>query len=262
MCSVAAPPAKQAGPQRNLMPARNFHLILNVYSMIAELQDIKKHYNQALSGRQKPVLDGVSLQIGENESIAVTGPSGSGKTTLLNILGTLDRPDSGTVILNGMSVPKLNESELARLRNGFIGFVFQLHFLLPQLSLIENVLLPLMPLHDKLARRAGRERAMRLIERMGLQDMINQKPSGLSVGECQRAAVVRALVNKPGLLLADEPTGSLDTETAARLGILLSELKKEERISMVVVTHSPELAACMDKIFRLGSGKLLPINKA
>jgi ABC-type lipoprotein export system ATPase subunit len=229
--------------------------------MLAELQDIRKHYNQASSARQKPVLDGISLQVGENESIAVTGPSGSGKTTLLNILGTLDRPDSGKVMLNGLNVRGMNESELAQMRNGFIGFVFQLHFLLPQLSLIENVLLPLLPVQDKAARKAGHERAMHLIERMGLQDMIHQKPSGLSVGECQRAAVVRALVNKPSLLLADEPTGSLDTETAARLGLLLAELKKEERISLVVVTHSPELAAQMDKIYKLGSGKLLPIIK-
>ncbi len=230
--------------------------------MLAELQDIKKHYNQVLSGRQKPVLDGVSLRIGKNESIAVTGPSGSGKTTLLNILGTLDTADSGSVILNGRNVIDLSEPELARLRNGFIGFVFQLHFLLPQLSLIGNVLLPLLPLKDKQARKAGHERAMQLIERVGLKDLVNQKPSGLSVGECQRAAVVRALVNKPALLLADEPTGSLDAETAARLGILLTELKNEEGISMVVVTHSPELAARMDKIYSLGSGKLLPINKA
>lgn len=230
--------------------------------MIAELKDIRKHYNQALSARQKPVLDGVSLQLGENESIAVTGPSGSGKTTLLNILGTLDRPDSGEVILNGRNTSGLKEPELARLRNGFIGFVFQLHFLLPQLSLIENVLLPMLPVKDKDALKAGRKRAVELIERMGLQDLIHQRPTELSVGECQRAAVVRALVNKPRLLLADEPTGSLDTETAARLGILLAELKKEEGISLVVVTHSPELAARMDKIYRLGSGKLLPITKA
>jgi len=229
--------------------------------MLAELRDIRKHYNQALSVRQKPVLDGISLSIGENESIAVTGPSGSGKTTLLNILGTLDMPDSGTVILNGSNVLELKEAGLARLRNRFIGFVFQLHYLLPQLSLVENVMLPLLPLKDKAAYRQGFERAMGLVERTGLQDLINQKPSGLSVGECQRAAVVRALVNRPRLLLADEPTGSLDAETAARLGELLSELRKEEGISLVVVTHSPELAGMMDKIYRLGLGKLLPINQ-
>lgn len=229
--------------------------------MLAELQDIRKHYNQALSARQKPVLDGISLSIGENESIAITGPSGSGKTTLLNILGTLDMPDSGTVILNGMNIRDLKETELAGLRNKFIGFVFQLHYLLPQLSLLENVMLPLLPLKDKSAYRKGFERALALVERTGLKDLINQKPSGLSVGECQRAAVVRALVNRPRLLLADEPTGSLDAETAARLGELLSELRKEEDITLVVVTHSPELAGIMDKVYRLGSGKLLPINK-
>ena len=229
--------------------------------MLAELRDIRTHYNQALSARQRPVLDGISLSIGENESIAVTGPSGSGKTTLLNILGTLDMPDSGTVILNGTNVLELKEAGLARLRSRFIGFVFQLHYLLPQLSLIENVMLPLLPLKEKAAYRQGFERAMGLVERTGLQDLINQKPSGLSVGECQRAAVVRALVNRPRLLLADEPTGSLDAETAARLGELLSELRKEEGISLVVVTHSPELAGLMDKIYRLALGKLLPINK-
>lgn len=230
--------------------------------MLAELQNITKHYNQALSDRQKPVLGGISLQIGENESIAVTGPSGSGKTTLLNILGTLDVPDSGLVKLQGMDIAGMKEPQLAGLRNTFIGFVFQLHYLLPQLSLLENVMLPLLPVKEKEARRAGRERACRLIERMGLKDLVNQKPSGLSAGECQRAAVVRALVNKPGLLLADEPTGSLDSETAARLGQLLSELQKEEKLSMVVVTHSHDLAARMDKIYSLVSGKLLPVTKS
>ncbi|MCX6283663.1 MAG: ATP-binding cassette domain-containing protein [Bacteroidetes bacterium] len=229
--------------------------------MLAELQDIRKHFNQALRTRQKPVLNRVSLQIAGNESIAITGPSGSGKTTLLNILGTLDIPDSGLVILNGMNTAGMKEPELAALRNGFIGFVFQLHFLLPQLSLLENVLLPLLPLKDQEARRAGRERASRLIVRMGLQDLVSEKPSRLSVGECQRAAVARALVNKPRLLLADEPTGSLDAETAALMGRLLSELQKEEKLSMIVVTHSSELAGQMDKIYKLGSGKLLPISK-
>ena len=188
----------------------------------------------------------------------MTGPSGSGKTTLLNILGTLDRADSGIVRLNGTDLSQMKEPELAGLRNRFIGFVFQLHFLLPQLSLIENVLLPTLPLKDKSLRKAGYERAMRLIGRMGLKDLVNQKPGELSVGECQRAAVVRALVNKPRLLLADEPTGSLDAENATLLGKMLAELKQEEGLSLVVVTHSPELAAQMDKTYRLGSGKLMP----
>lgn len=230
--------------------------------MLAELQNITKHYSQALSLRQKPVLDGLSFGVGENESIAITGPSGSGKTTLLNILGTLDRPDTGSVMLGGRDVLKMKDAELAGLRNGFIGFVFQLHFLLPQLSLLENVLLPRLPLKDKLLRKAGHERAMRLTELMGLKDLVHQRPTELSVGECQRAAVVRALVNKPRLLLADEPTGSLDAENAALLGRMLAVLQKEEGLSLVVVTHSPELAGQMDKIYKLGSGKLLQISKA
>jgi len=230
--------------------------------MIAELLNIKKHYNQALSGRQKPVLDGISLQIGENDSIAITGPSGSGKTTLLNILGTLDKPDNGTVKLNGLTVNEMQEPEIAGLRNKFIGFVFQLHFLLPQLSLLENVLLPLLPLKDQAVRKAGKDRVIKLIERTGLQDLIHQRPPELSVGECQRAAVVRALANNPRLLLADEPTGSLDAETAAHMGRLLTDLQKEEKFSLVVVTHSPDLAGQMDKIYRLGLGKLMPISRA
>lgn len=226
--------------------------------MLAELQHITKHYNQALSLRQKPVLSGISLSVRENESIAITGPSGSGKTTLLNILGTLDNPDSGKVILNGKHTAGMKDQELSALRNSFIGFVFQLHFLLPQLTLIENVLLPTLPLKDVSMRKAGYERAIRLIGRMDLNDLVNQKPGELSVGECQRAAVVRALVNKPSLLLADEPTGSLDAENAELLTRLLRELKNEEGLSLVIVTHSPELAGQMDKIYRLGSGKLMP----
>ncbi|MEI6885104.1 MAG: ABC transporter ATP-binding protein [Bacteroidota bacterium] len=226
--------------------------------MLAELHNITKHYNQAVSLRQKPVLDGISLSVGEKESIAVTGPSGSGKTTLLNILGTLDTPDSGRVILNGQNTAGMKDAELAALRNTFIGFVFQLHFLLPQLSLIENVMLPTLPLKDASLRKTAYERALRLTGRMGLQDLLKQKPGELSVGECQRAAVVRALVNRPRLLLADEPTGSLDAENAALLGRLLKELHTEEGLTLVVVTHSPELAAQMDKIYTLRSGKLLP----
>ena len=226
--------------------------------MLAELQNITKHYNQAVSLRQKPVLDGISLSVGENESIAVTGPSGSGKTTLLNILGTLDTPDSGKVIVNGQNTARMKDKEMSAFRNTFIGFVFQLHFLLPQLSLIENVMLPTLPLKDASLRKTAYERALRLTGRMGLKDLLNQKPGELSVGECQRAAVVRALVNRPRLLLADEPTGSLDAENAALLGRLLKELHTEEGLTLVVVTHSPELAAQMGKIYTLRSGKLLP----
>ena len=224
--------------------------------VIAELRDITKSYGRPEAGNYSLILDQVSLVIGEQESMAITGPSGSGKSTLLNILGTLDQPTSGEVILNGTAVRLFDEKGLAAIRSRFTGFVFQQHHLLPQLSLLENVLLPLMPLKDKMKRESATERAYRLIERVGLKSQAHRRPAGLSVGECQRAAVVRALVNQPRLLLADEPTGSLDAASAANLGQLLAELNREENLAVVVVTHSMEIASLMGKIYRLSSGKL------
>lgn len=228
--------------------------------MLAEVKDLYKRYNQLEPDRQKPVLDGISLSINTGESIAVTGPSGSGKTTLLNMFGTLDRPDAGRILLNGLDPFVMKEDELAALRNSFIGFVFQLHYLLPQLSLLENVLLPALPLKDPESKRSARERAGYLITKMGLSSMSHRKPAELSVGECQRAAVARALVNKPAILLADEPTGSLDSETAETTGRLLASLKQEEGLAMLVVTHSPVLASLMDREYRLSAGKLSHIR--
>lgn len=222
--------------------------------MLAELQQVSKHYDH-------PVLNGISLVVNAGDSIAITGPSGSGKSTLLNILGTLDRPTSGRVVLNGKQVDLLNEDQLAGIRRTFIGFVFQLHYLLPQLTLLENILLPLLPEKDRAMVKAAEQRAFRLIERVGLSSRISHLPGALSVGECQRAAVVRALINKPGLLLADEPTGSLDEENAATLGSLLTELNREEKLGMVVVTHSMELAGRMNVICRLHHGNLEKIEK-
>lgn len=217
--------------------------------MLAELHNVSKHYDQ-------PVLKDISLIIHSGDSIAIVGPSGSGKSTLLNILGTLDRPTSGRVILNGEPVEFLDDDKRAGIRNHFIGFVFQLHYLLPQLTLFENVLLPLLPEKDRSVVREAEQRAVQLIERVGLSERSNHLPEQLSVGECQRAAVVRALVNKPGLLLADEPTGSLDEEHAAALGNMLAELNIEEKMGLVVVTHSMELARRMKVIYRLHQGRL------
>jgi lipoprotein-releasing system ATP-binding protein len=224
--------------------------------MLAELQNISKSFGQQGSDTYSLILDQVSLQIGEHESLAIVGPSGSGKSTLLNILGTLDRPSSGKVILNGTCVDDFDEELQAAVRNQFIGFVFQQHHLLPQLTLVENVLLPVMPVKNKSKRKDATERAYQLIERVGLKNHVNRRPAYLSVGECQRAAVVRALVNQPGLLLADEPTGSLDASNAMQLGQLLSELNREQNIAVVVVTHSLEIASLMGRTFRLTSGKL------
>lgn len=223
--------------------------------MLAELQQVSKHYDH-------PVLNEISLSVHRGDSIAIIGPSGSGKSTLLNILGTLDHPSSGHVVLNGQPVESLDDNQLADLRNHFIGYVFQLHYLLPQLTLRENILLPLLPERDRSVVKTTEERATRLIARVGLTDRTDHLPGAVSVGECQRAAVVRALINKPGLLLADEPTGSLDEENAAALGILLDELNREENLGMVLVTHSIELARRMKVIYRLHRGRLEMIEKA
>jgi ABC-type lipoprotein export system ATPase subunit len=225
--------------------------------MLAELSQITKYYEQQDSSVRNHVLQEISLQIANNERIAIVGPSGSGKSTLLNILGTLDRPSSGKVLLDGAAVDQMQEVQLAELRNTFMGFVFQMHHLLPQLTLFENVMLPVLPRKDKSATKAAGQRAVHLIERVGLINHMHQYPSQLSVGECQRAAVVRALINQPRLLLADEPTGSLDAANAEKLATLLAELNREQNVAMVIVTHSMELAAKMDKIYQLREGRLV-----
>ena len=224
--------------------------------MLAELQHITKYYEQPGTAIRNQVLDDISMKIAVSDRIAIVGPSGSGKSTLLNILGTLDKPSTGNIILNGASVDQLNENRLAEIRNTFVGFVFQMHHLLPQLTLLENVLLPLLPQKDKTILKSANERALHLISRVGLSAHLHQYPSQLSVGECQRTAVVRALINQPKLLLADEPTGSLDAATADQLATLLTELNKEQNVALVIVTHSMELAAKMVKIYHLREGKL------
>jgi lipoprotein-releasing system ATP-binding protein len=223
--------------------------------MLAELHNISKQYEQG-SGIWNEILHQISLSIDEKDSIAIIGPSGSGKSTLLNILGTLDRPSSGNVILDGTPIESLDDNHLATIRNQFIGFVFQLHHLLPQLTLIENVLLPALPIKDKSIRTLTTERGHHLIERVGLTKQMHQRPWQLSVGECQRAAVVRALINQPRLLLADEPTGSLDAGNAGQLGQLFGDLNLDHNLAVVVVTHSAELAARMGRIYKLSAGSL------
>lgn len=225
--------------------------------MLAELQHITKYYGQPGTSLQYYVLDDISFKIENNERIAIVGPSGSGKSTLLNILGTLDKPSAGKVFLDGSPIDQMNDIRLAEVRNSIIGFVFQMHHLLPQLTLLENVLLPLLPSKDKPSLKQAHERAYSLIERVGLSNHLHKFPSQLSVGECQRTAVVRALINRPRLLLADEPTGSLDGSNAGELAQLLIDLNKEQNVALVIVTHSMELAARMDKIYRLQGGKLI-----
>lgn len=225
--------------------------------MLLELSNITRFYQTAGPETKRIVLDDVSISIAEADSIAITGPSGSGKSTLLNIMGSLDRPDSGSVKFQDEEIGSLKETELALIRNRKIGFVFQQHYLLPQLSLLENALLPLLAGNDKTEMKKAEIHALDLFETVGLADKINRHPAELSVGECQRAAVVRALINNPILVLADEPTGSLDHASAQKMGELLSNINKKFSIALVVVTHSAEIAAMMKTQYQIDNGKLL-----
>jgi len=199
------------------------------------------------------VLRGADLDVAAGASVAVVGPSGSGKTTLLQLIGALDAPDAGTVALDGADFGRLDEAGRRELRLRRIGFVFQLHHLLPQLTVLENVLVPAWA-----AGGAGRrlDRARRLLERVGLGARADHRPGQLSGGERQRAAVVRALLLEPALLLADEPTGSLDRAGAASLADLLLDLNREEGVTLIVVTHSEELAKRMGRRVKLADGVL------
>jgi ABC-type lipoprotein export system ATPase subunit len=223
--------------------------------MEIELKQISKYYQ--IPGKEKRVvLDDLSLKIESGDSIAIVGPSGSGKSTLLNLISSLDQANSGSIVHGGKEIDKSSEEELARFRNRNLGFIFQSHHLLPQLSLIENVLVPLIPEKDKKLKSEAEKRAQELIDFVGLSDQISQLPGQMSGGECQRTAVVRALIHQPGLLLADEPTGSLDKQSADQLGDLLVSINEKQKVTLVVVTHSLDLAKKMKKIYLLEDGKL------
>ena len=246
------------------------------------LTDVTKCYVATDATDALTVLRDVNLQLTPGEAIAIVGPSGSGKSTLLNIIGTLDRPDCGSVRLDDRELTTLSERELAAVRAREIGFVFQLHHLLPQCTVLENILIPTLALSEGETGRRGdgargrvlpfrpvahsparpvaersEERARRLLERVGLSGRLSHRPGQLSGGERQRAAVVRALINEPKLLLADEPTGSLDRAAAENLAQLLVELNREEGVSLIVVTHALPLAAQMSRRLALRDGTLV-----
>ena len=199
-----------------------------------------------------PVLSAVQLSLSPGDGLAVTGPSGSGKSTLLNILGTLETPTRGTVTVDGVNPFTLAEPDLAAFRNRHVGFVFQDHHLLPQCSVLENVLVPTLIAPDP----AAEADARRLLERVGLSARLDHRPAELSGGERQRAAIARALIRKPKLLLADEPTGNLDRKTAHAIGGLLSELHRQDGVMLVVVTHSQELAKLFPRRAEMNDGRL------
>lgn len=220
-----------------------------------KVSGVTKRYAGQVSG-EPPVLDGVNLEIGRGESVAILGPSGCGKTTLLNIIGTLDRPDAGQVMLEGQELTGLAPRQLAEVRNRQIGFVFQMHHLLPQCTVLENVLVPTLATAHEGLRDAAPDRARRLLERVGLGARLRYRPGQLSGGERQRVAVVRALINEPQLLLADEPTGALDRASSGTLAELLADLNREMGVTLIVVTHSLELARRMQRVLELRDGQL------
>lgn len=224
--------------------------------MLLELRNVGKKYEVPSGKEFITVLENVTFQVRRGESHAIVGPSGSGKSTLLNIMGALDKPTSGEVFFQGESLVDLDDAALSRIRNREIGFVFQLHHLLPQCTVLENVLLPTIPLGREKESRNALDRATRLLQRIGLGERRDYFPAQLSGGEMQRVAVARALINKPKLVLADEPTGSLDRESAKNLGQLMTEINNEEGTALITVTHSIDFARLMENVWKLQDGAL------
>jgi ABC-type lipoprotein export system ATPase subunit len=221
-----------------------------------ELVKVTKRYGTPTGGGEVTVLQDLNLNVEKGQCVAVVGPSGCGKSTLLNIIGGLDKPTSGRVMLDNADLSTLSDKDLARMRNKKVGFVFQLHHLLPQCTVMENVLLPTIASGRVNNRKEETTRAKKLLERVGLGEFAFHRPAELSGGQRQRVAVVRALMNEPSLLLADEPTGSLDKESSGSIAELLVELNRTDELTMVVVTHSTQLAARMGILYKLEDGRL------
>ena len=221
---------------------------------LLQLKNIFREFPSAEGGTPLEVLRGLSMDVARGESIAIVGPSGCGKSTLLNLIGTLDQPTDGAIAFDGRDLIALNDDELALLRNREMGFIFQNHHLLPQCTVMENVLVPTLA-HGR-ATANDEERARHLLNRVDLGERLSHRPGQLSGGERQRVAVVRALINQPQLLLADEPTGALDQTTADQLGQLLVELNAEKNVTLITVTHSEKLAARMTRTVELKNGQI------
>ncbi len=223
---------------------------------ILELKNIHKNFR--LGEDDIEVLNGIEISIQQGETFAIVGPSGSGKTTLLQIIGLLDSPTSGELYVRGKSPEDLNDKSKSRLRNEFFGFIYQFHHLLNEFTALENTMMPLL-IREQTTKEA-RTKAQDLLIRIGLEHRINHKPHELSGGECQRVAVARALVTSPSLILADEPTGNLDPETADRVFDSFLDLNRSLNTSLIMVTHNQELAKRMDKVYELNFGKLIPFS--
>ena len=228
-------------------------------SSLLSLEHVRKGYAASADAPETPVLRDVNFSLQAGEACAIVGQSGSGKSTLLNIIGTLDMPDSGCVLLNGSDLAAKSEKELTQIRAKEIGLIFQLHHLLPQCTVLENTLVPTIASVGRPVGESYEARARRLLDRVGLGHRLNHRPGQLSGGERQRVAVVRALINRPSLLLADEPTGALDRVAADSLAELLLELNREENVALLVITHDPTLAARMGRVLLLRDGTLNPM---
>jgi lipoprotein-releasing system ATP-binding protein len=222
--------------------------------MLLKLENIHKAYGTPGEADHHPVLTSLSLEVAAGATLAILGPSGSGKSTLLNILGTLNLPDSGNYVYRDRDITGYSSAELDHFRNQEIGFVFQFHHLLPQCTVLENVLVP--TLMNKKEADEKKAYAESLLDKVGMIDHANKLPGQLSGGECQRVAVIRAMINRPSLLLADEPTGALDKKNVGRLTELLLQMKEEEGAALILVTHSDVLAAGMETVYQLDEGKL------
>lgn len=216
------------------------------------LEDLRKHYKRGSEIIR--ALDGVTLDIGKGEFLAVVGRSGSGKTTMLDLVGLLLRPTSGRLLIDEVDTTKLSDRERAHMRSEKVGFVFQEYNLLPTMNVVENVMLPLRYSKTKVG---GRERALELLERVDLIDRIKHRPTELSGGQQQRVAIARSMINRPSLILLDEPTGAVDTETAEQLVVLLKRLNKEDQVTIIVVTHDLDVASQARRNIRLKDGKVL-----
>lgn len=230
----------------------------SVPPVVVETRGLKKTYFGKVD---VPVLHGIDLQIRAEEFVAIIGQSGSGKTTLLNILGALDVPTEGTVLINGVDISTLDEDELARLRSDEVGFVFQFHYLLDEFSCLENVLMPLTIRHGD-ATEEERARAINLLNRVGLGDQLHKHPDAMSGGQNQRCAIVRALANAPKIVLADEPTGNLDSRSGVEVFELMREMNRASGVAFVMITHDDRLAQAADRILLIEDGLLQEISQA
>ena len=217
-------------------------------TLLLKAKDIKKSYKITKENTLR-VLKGVNLEIYKGEIVAIIGKSGAGKSTLLHIMGVLDKPDSGEIEFEGQNIFAYSGRQLAEFRNKEIGFIFQFHHLLPEFTILENVLIP-----NYITGRDDRERAVELLKIVGIEDRKNHKPSEISGGEAQRAAIARALINSPGIILADEPTGNLDTENADSVINLIFDLRKKFNQTFVIVTHNEEFANNCDRIIKITDG--------